>query len=66
MDRAIVLRAQLAATLGALATAEEEAARVHDTLADQAPRDINHYRRAAAEARRRAVELRAIQRQFAT
>jgi len=66
IERAIVLRKQLSTTLGALAATEEEVARVHDAMAEQGARNADHYRHAAAEARNRAVELRDLQRRFAT
>jgi len=66
IQRAIVLRTQLAKTLGALAATEEEVARVHDALAEQGARNADHYRHAAAEARSRAVELRDMQKHFRT
>jgi hypothetical protein len=65
IERAIVLRKQLSATLGAIAATEEEVARVHNAMAEQGARNADHYRHAAAEARSRAVELRDLQRHFA-
>src|SRR5215469_3674774 len=64
IQRAIGLRAQLSATLGALAATEEEVARVHDVLAEQGSHNADHYRQAAAKARSRAGELRDIERHF--
>jgi len=64
IQRAIVLRTQLAKTLGALAATEEEVARVHDALAEQGARNADRYRHAAAEARSRAGELRDMQKHF--
>ena len=64
IERAVDLRAQLSATLGVLATTEDEVARVHDALAEQGSHNADNYRQAAAKARSRAAELRDIERHF--
>jgi len=64
IQRAIDLRERVSITLAALAATEEEVARVHETLADQHPSDNDHFRRAAAEARSRAAQLRETGKQY--